>query len=92
MRRSTTSWPKKAECGITAPMKTEFLTIDEAALLLRLGKRTTYELARNGRLPGAVKVGGQWRVHRQQLLKWVQEGGDRPQGRGPTRRGPYGVH
>lgn len=56
----------------------EYLTIPEAALLLRLGKRTTYELARTGRLPGTAKVAGQWRIHRERLVRWLEQGGECP--------------
>ena len=39
--------------------ESEFLTLPEAAELLRLGQRTLYRLARQGDLP-AIKIGGQW--------------------------------
>ena len=54
----------------------ELLTIPETCALLRLGERTVYQMAREGRLPGATKVGGQWRVHRPTLLAWVKAGGE----------------
>ncbi len=53
----------------------DFMTIKEASELLRLTDRTTYDLARRGRLPGAAKVGGQWRLDKQKLLDWLAEGG-----------------
>lgn len=45
-----------------------FLTVAEAAALLRLGQRQTYERCREGTLP-AVKVGGTWRIPRDTLLR-----------------------
>lgn len=36
----------------------DFLALDEAAAILRIGKRTAYDLARKGQLAGATKVGG----------------------------------
>ena len=54
----------------------EYLTIDEVCELLQLGKRTVYELARTGRLPGAAKIGGQWRVNRAKLAAWLEAGGE----------------
>lgn len=45
-----------------------FLTIPECAELLRLSERSVYGMARNGELPGAVKVGGKWRVERATLM------------------------
>ena len=44
------------------PDAPEYLTLPEAAALLRIGERTAYELARKRELP-AIKIGGQWRVH-----------------------------
>lgn len=52
-----------------------FLTIPEVSVLLRLGQRTVYELCRQGRLGGAIKIGGQWRVERTALEAWVRQGG-----------------
>ncbi len=53
----------------------DFLTLDEAAAILRIGKRTAYELARSGQLGGATKVGGSWRVLKQEFDKWIRQGG-----------------
>ena len=55
---------------------TELLTIDETAALLKLSDRTIYEMLRNGRLPGAAKVSGKWRVDRDKLLAWIAKGGE----------------
>ncbi len=49
----------------------EFLSVPEAAALLRIGERTTYKLVRRGELPG-LKMGGQWRIHRPTLLEWAK--------------------
>ena len=56
-------------------MKDTFLTIEEAAELLRISPRSAYTLAREGRLAGAVKVGNQWRVDKDALMTWVKEEG-----------------
>jgi excisionase family DNA binding protein len=52
-----------------------FLTIVEAAELLRISPRSADSLAREGRLEGAVKVGNQWRVNRDALMAWSKEKG-----------------
>ena len=57
-------------------MKEEFLTIPDVAKLLKLGERTIYQLARDGRLGGAAKAGGQWRVERSALMAWLEAGGE----------------
>ncbi len=56
-------------------MPETFLTIPEAARLLRVAERTVYTLARRGDLPGAVKVGNQWRIDRETLMDWVRRQG-----------------
>ena len=73
-------------------MPETFLTIPEAARLLRVAERTVYTLARRGELPGAVKVGNQWRIDRQTLMDWVRRQGqmsggktDRSDGNGSHR-------
>ena len=43
------------------------LTVDEAAKLLRVNAETVRRLCRMGRLPGAYRVGIQWRVNRDGL-------------------------
>ena len=58
-----------------AKVQETFLTIEEAAELLRISARSAYTLAREGRLAGAVKVGNQWRVDRVALMAWVKEEG-----------------
>lgn len=47
------------------------LPIKETAALLKMSERTVYLMAKEGRLPGAVKLGGSWRVVREKLLAWL---------------------
>ena len=54
----------------------EFMTVAEAAALLRIGERTAYTLVREGRIP-AVKVGNQWRIEKTTFEAWLAKGGDR---------------
>ena len=56
-------------------MNEAFLTISEVARLVRLSEKSVYKLAQAGRLPGAAKVGNQWRVNREELLAWLKAGG-----------------
>ena len=53
-----------------------FVTVKEASELLRVTDRTLYDLCRQGKVPGAAKVGGQWRLDREKLLAWLAEGGE----------------
>ena len=54
----------------------EFITIKQVCDLLQLGERTVYDLCRQGKLAGAAKIGGQWRVDRTKLLDWLADGGE----------------
>lgn len=56
----------------------EVLTVDEAAKLLRVDRKTVYTAVQRGKLPGARKLGRTIRVHRQTLLDWLGAGGLRP--------------
>lgn len=44
------------------------MTIAEAAAELRIGRTVAYQLAQAGELPGAFKVGSQWRIRRRDFL------------------------
>jgi excisionase family DNA binding protein len=46
----------------------KILTFKEAAETLRLGKRTLYDLVRQGKIPG-VKIGHEWRFEESALLR-----------------------
>ena len=48
------------------------LTISEVADYLRLHLSTVYRLAREERLP-AVKIGNQWRFHKEHIEEWLKE-------------------
>ncbi|RKX45643.1 MAG: DNA-binding protein [Thermotogae bacterium] len=52
------------------------LTVQEAARLLRLAPAVVRRAAREGRLPGAVKVGREWRFRLHDLVDWIEKGGD----------------
>jgi excisionase family DNA binding protein len=52
----------------------ELLTLRELANYLRVGMRTAYKLVTEGGVP-AVKVGGQWRIPRDELDRQLRGGG-----------------
>lgn len=52
----------------------DVLTLDEAAAYLRVHPRTLRTKASEGEVP-AAKVGRAWRFHREQLERWILEGG-----------------
>ena len=49
--------------------KTELATmkIEEAAQVLGIGRQTAYDLANEGKLPGAIRLGKRWVVSRKAL-------------------------
>ncbi|MFY1824945.1 helix-turn-helix domain-containing protein [Myxococcus fulvus] len=47
---------------VEAETPPEFLTVDEAAALLRVNRKTLYEAIRLGQVPGVVRVGKALRI------------------------------
>lgn len=50
---------------------TNWLTLEEAAQYLKMGKSTLYELARKGKTP-AHKMGRAWRFDAEELDNWLK--------------------
>lgn len=48
------------------------LTLAEAAIILKISKRTLHRMIQNRQIP-AFKVGGQWRILESRFQEWVQE-------------------
>jgi len=57
------------------PMEDEprFLTVPEAAQLLRINRGRAYEMANNGTLPGVIRIGRTIRVDRERLIAGLTE-------------------
>ena len=49
-----------------------FLTLEQAAEILQVSKRTLQRLIQRGQMP-SLKIGGQWRIPETQFLKWVED-------------------
>lgn len=49
----------------------EVITVAELATLLRMNEKSVYDLIARGKVPGARKVGGAWRVHRPTVIDWI---------------------
>lgn len=60
------------------------LTADEVAALLRTTRKAVYAMAERAALPGAVRLGRRLLVHRDDLLRWLDE--KRAPSPGRTRR------
>ncbi|MCK4623216.1 MAG: helix-turn-helix domain-containing protein [Desulfuromonadales bacterium] len=48
-----------------------WLTLDELAVYLKLGRTKLYRMAQNGEIP-ASKVGSQWRFDREEIDAWMK--------------------
>ncbi len=49
----------------------KFLTVEEAALILKTSIRTLYRMVLDHQIPGFFKVGGQWRIRESGLQEWI---------------------
>ncbi len=50
----------------------KFLTLNEAARILQVSKRTLFRMVQDKKIP-ALKVGGQWRIRESQFVKWIED-------------------
>ena len=50
----------------------KLLTLAEAAIILKISKRTLHRMIQHRQIP-AFKVGGQWRILESRFQEWVQE-------------------
>ena len=51
----------------------EFLSAETVAKLLNISSRTARKLGESHVLPGAIKVGKQWRFRKDLLLEWLEK-------------------
>lgn len=51
-----------------------YLTVDEAAAILRISRNAAYKAAANGDLPGVVRIGRTYRVRRSALIESADGG------------------
>jgi len=57
----------------------EFLTVEEMAQLLRVSKKTIYDLIKLGQIPGCKRVGKQFRFLRSAVLGFFEGQGCVPE-------------
>lgn len=55
----------------TGPAKSDILTVDEAAQILRVCTKTLYEALRRGDVPGR-QIGRRWIISRRRLMRWIE--------------------
>ena len=56
------------------------MTVDEIAVLLRLNRKTVYDLAWQGKIP-VCRIGRSLRANRETLMRWLAEGATPREGR-----------
>lgn len=56
------------------------MTVDEIAALLRLNRKTVYDLAHQGKIP-VRRIGRSLRANRETLMRWLAEGAAHREGR-----------
>jgi len=52
---------------------TEFYTVDELVKRFKTPKSTIYDLIRKGIIPGAMKIGRQWRFRQDMIESWIEK-------------------
>jgi excisionase family DNA binding protein len=68
MRRKTyLSFTMEENIGLEVP-----LTIDEVCAWARISRPVAKQLAQQGRIPGAFKVGKSWRFRKSALADWIK--------------------
>jgi excisionase family DNA binding protein len=50
------------------------MTVDEVAVLLRVNRKTIYELIARRELPGVRNIGRALRIERDAVLSWLRDG------------------
>jgi len=58
----------------TASDAKEVITVDELAALLRVDRKSAYQLVAKGQVPGIRRIGRAIRIHRATVLAWLATG------------------
>jgi excisionase family DNA binding protein len=56
---------------VAADAAPAFLTVEEAAKILRVNRKTLYEAIRLEQVPGVARIGKTLRIRRAALLEWT---------------------
>jgi excisionase family DNA binding protein len=56
-----------------AAINDKWLTIDDLAAYLKMGRTKLYTMAQKGEIPGN-KIGSQWRFDREEIDAWIKSG------------------
>lgn len=61
-----------------SPAKFHLLSVTEVALMLGMPVSTVYDLVRQGRIGGVVRLGRRIRFEERKLYEWIDAGGQGP--------------
>ena len=56
---------------MTLTAMTQFITAEELSKILRISKRSIYQFAKEGMIPGTLRIGKHWRFRRDLVEKWI---------------------
>ncbi len=56
---------------VSAHKELKFFTLEQAADMLQVSKRTLHRLIQSKQMPG-LKIGGQWRIRESEFKRWVE--------------------
>jgi excisionase family DNA binding protein len=73
-RDEDTDPPTEPDCFVDVGPVSPVLTVDEVAQLLRVNRKTVYELLTRGELPGGRRLGRAVRFSRDAVLDWLRQG------------------
>ena len=57
---------------MTTTVEPATMNLEAAAKFLGIGRQTAYDLAAQGKFPGALKLGRRWVVSRKALDAWLE--------------------
>jgi len=67
-----TEWFRSVVMITKSDTAIRLLTLAEAAIILKISKRTLHRMIQHRQIP-AFKVGGQWRILESRFQEWVEE-------------------
>jgi excisionase family DNA binding protein len=63
----------KSKPRTSSEVTPQVMTTGEVAKWLRIHYTTVYRLVRQGKIPGAFKIGSDWRFRRDAIERWLKQ-------------------
>lgn len=76
MQQGSSRYRKPHYCVVGTPDDggSEVLTVDEVAALLRVNRKTVYNVIADGDIPGVLRLGRALRISRRAVVEWLCQG------------------